>query len=712
MPRARDGGRAVPTGRMGVAVPQPLLHDLLVSVAAPTQVWAGRDGQIRVGGAQGVFHSDVRVLSAAVLTVDGQEPEPISVNAYGANDVGVIGLVRSLDAAGADPTFRVDRRRHVTPGRVYERITVATGGSDEVQARVRLTLGCDLARINVVKAGLPVPTKPATVDGDDLRWTDGAVTSALSADGGLLVADDLRSPAYDWNVSVRAGRPAVLEWRLDANDPVAAVEAPPSAAPEWAVPLVHADDRRLSDLLAVALDDLAGLRLVTPDDRDNTFLAAGAPWFFTLFGRDALWAARFLLPLGTALAGGTLRALARRQGQCVDLETAEEPGKIMHELRRDDGQPDDATEGHPSFSLPPLYYGTVDATPLWICLLHDAWKWGMPADEVRELLPNLRAALAWMSDYGDADGDGLLEYIDRSGRGLTNQGWKDSHDAVQWRDGRLADAPIALAEVQAYAYEAALGGAAMLDALGDDAGDAAASVEWRQWAERLAKQFRAQYWVSDAIGDYPAIALDVRKQPVDSLTSNIGHLVGTGLLNADESALIAQRLISTELNSGFGIRTLGTASAGYWPLRYHGGTVWTHDTAIAITGLVRAGHRAEAAALAANLVDAAPAFGFRLPELFGGDSRAEVTRPTPYPASCRPQAWAAAAAIAVLSATLGLVPDVPAGRLEVRPASPAPFGAVEVSGLVVAGAPLSVAVDAAGTVRAVAAPGGLDVDIS
>ena len=258
----------------------------------------------------------------------------------------------------------------------------------------------------------------------------------------------------------------------------------------------------------------------------DTFLAAGAPWFFTLFGRDSLWAARMLLPLGTDLAAGTLRVLAARQGTVTDVDSAEQPGKILHEVR---AKP--LSLGEEGRVLPPVYYGTVDATPLWVCLLHDAWRWGMPADQVEALLPAMERALAWMTDHGDADGDGFLEYVDEGGHGLANQGWKDSGDSVQWRDGTLATGPIALCEVQAYAHEAALGGAALLEAFGRPGAD-----RWRAWAAELATRFRAAFWVQDATGRYPAIALDADKRAVDTVTSNIGHLLGTGLLDARRGA--------------------------------------------------------------------------------------------------------------------------------------------------------------------------------
>ncbi len=441
----------------------------------------------------------------------------------------------------------------------------------------------------------------------------------------------------------------------------------------------EAGDPRLAPLLERSLGDAAALRMATSQAPGDVFLAAGAPWFFTLFGRDSIWAARLLLPFGWRLAAGTLRALAAFQGRTPDPVTAEAPGKIPHELRAP-GRPVPAREGTSGHTGgPPLYYGTIDATPLWICLLHDAWRWGMPADQVRALLPNLRAALVCLRDYSDADGDGFLEYLDESGHGLANQGWKDSGDSIRSATGRLAAPPVALCEVQGYACEAARHGADLLDAFGEPG-----AAEWRDWAGRLAGAFRGAFWVDGPAGRYPALALDAAKQPVDSLTSNIGHLLGTGLLTAGEEDLVARQLAGPDLASGFGLRTMSATAGGYSPLSYHCGSVWTHDTAIVIRGLARAGHGREAAALADGLLAAAASFGWRLPELFSGEARSRQPWPSPYPASCRPQAWAAAAAGALVQALLGLEADVPAGTVRVCPRGPAGGwgGRLEVSGLV------------------------------
>ncbi len=671
---------------------QPLLHDLLVTVHAPTQAWSDRDGQVSLAdgrGAQGVYHGDVRVLSGARLTVDGAVPEAVVSGADGPGRTRAVLLARTVDGPGADPTARLERLREVLPGTVTETFTLSCATADPVTGRIEVVLRPDGTPMDQIKSGAPVgPSPVAEVTGGGARWrSDAEVTAEVAAPGAQITLDPDGSVRLAWDVTATTGDPQARAWTLTITDTGGVVRAPRRAEPEWSALHVEADDRRLPALLDQALADLGTLRLSARSTPQDVFLAAGAPWFFTLFGRDSIWAARMLLPLGTELAAGTLRTLAALQGTTTDPATAEQPGKILHEVRRAElSMPGEGTV------LPPVYYGTVDATPLWVCLLHDAWRWGMPRAEVEALLPAMERALAWMSDHGDSDGDGFLEYADESGTGLANQGWKDSGDSVQWRTGDLATGPIALAEVQGYAHEAALAGAALLDAF-----DRPGADRWRAWAADLAERFRASFWTSDARGRYPGIALDADKRVVDTLTSNIGHLLGTGLLSAEEEAVVAARLVGRDMDSGYGLRTMSTASAGYWPLRYHGGAVWPHDTAIVVQGLARAGHAREAAVLAEGLLAAAQDFDNRLPELYGGDPRGTVPRVVPYPAACRPQAWSAAAAVSVLGSVLGLHPDVPGGRLDVDPPAPAPLGAVSVRGLRLGGRPLTVRVAADGS---------------
>jgi glycogen debranching enzyme len=299
-----------------------------------------------------------------------------------------------------------------------------------------------------------------------------------------------------------------------------------------------------------------------------------------------------------------------------------------------------------------------------------------------------------MVEHGDADGDHLLEYADSSGSGLSNQGWKDSGDAVRRIDGSLAHPPVALCEVQGYAYAAARAGATLLEAFGHTGTD-----RWREWAEGTKREFTRRFWVEDAIGAFPAIALDGDKRPVVSLTSNIGHLLGTGILDPEQARLVARRLVAPDMLTGFGIRTLSRDAAGYSPTGYHVGSVWTHDTAISLAGLAAEG-LPEAGPVLEALVSTLHAFDGRPPELFSGDPRSSYPVPVPYPAACRPQAWSAASAVVVLSAAIGLRPDVPAGRVDTAPVSPWPFGHTVVEGLSAGGDPLRVDVDREGLAAA------------
>jgi glycogen debranching enzyme len=399
--------------------------------------------------------------------------------------------------------------------------------------------------------------------------------------------------------------------------------------------LAPSGDAALDRWAARAADDLQALLL---DAGQGPFAAAGAPWFMTLFGRDALITARLLLPLSLELAEGTLRTLAARQGTAVDPENAEQPGKILHELRQST-----FTMPGEGIVLPPVYFGTIDATPLWVVLLHEAWRAGLPIATLRELRPALEGALGWIRDHGSPDASGFLKYIDETGTGLANQGWKDSGDSVRFRDGSIAEGPIALCEVQAQACQAAEGGAELLEALGDAGG----AAEWRAWAERMRERFRAAFWVERAGERYPAIALDGEGRPVDAKASNMGQLLGTTLLTAEEEAEVARLLVDERFASGWGLRTMSTDQGGYWPLSYHCGSVWPHDTGVVIEGMLRAGLGDAARVLAAQLVRTADAFDGRVPELFAGFSVEEASSPVAYPASCRPQAWSAAAVVPV-----------------------------------------------------------------
>ncbi|MEU2621753.1 glycogen debranching N-terminal domain-containing protein [Streptomyces sp. NPDC007157] len=681
---------------------QPFLHDAVVTLHAPSLAISRADGQLS-GGADGFYHGDRRVLSRLTARAEGIALAPVQGGLRGADRAGFRAILRGLGEVTPDPAVTLHRRRSTADGRFEEVFEVTNAGGEHVRFRLTVSAGTDLATMEQVKSGHVIEEAPAQVADDGtiaLTWSADDFTVRLTADP---APDALEVPTGElcYDVELKPG----TSWSVTLTCTAAYADgdqfpAPPADRLPWRVPMLDSSDRHFDQWLSQSLADLDRLRLTdrqsSDPDHPDQFLAAGAPWFLTLFGRDALWAARMLLPLGTDLAAGTLRTLARRQGSASDPATEEQPGKILHEVRRATLQLGDR------LSLPPVYYGTVDATPLWISLLHDAWRWGMAPAEVEELLPHAEAALAWLRDA--AGTDGFLQYVDQTGgHGLSNQGWKDSDDAIRYRDGRRAHPPIALCEVQAYAYEAARAGAALLRAFGRPGAD-----DWEDWADRLATRFRERFWVRDEKGPYPAVALDGDGRPVDSVTSGFGHLLGTGLLNAEESALLAARLTGSDLDSGYGLRTLSGEAVGYNPYGYHVGSIWPHDTAIAVHGLVRAGFPDAAASLADGLLTASASFDARLPELFAGHGREAGTGPAPYPASCRPQAWAAASSVLMLRAALGLNADVPGGTVTVAPTFARNYGPLTVNGLQVDGGRLDVTVTADGTAQ-VTAPEGVTV---
>lgn len=624
---------------------QPLLNDAVVALRAPTQAWSARAGDIGGDAIHGLYHGDVRHVREARLRCGGREPEWISMSARDASSVTFGGLLRFADDATPDPKVRILRTREVADGRVDETIVVRSRVAHEVATTITVHLAPEFAPLQEVKAGSP-RERPWEVSGTESSDGSLMVTAAgpsftVTAPGSRLDASD-EAVTIAWDVRVPPGESVEVSWSISLRDPDLVVTGA-TRPTGWEVSLVGVDPR-LARWLDTALGDLDALRLVLPENPDDEFFAAGAPWFLTLFGRDSLWAARLALPVDRRIAASTLRVLARLQGDRVDPATAQQPGKILHELRSSA-----LTLPGEGIVLPPVYYGTVDATAQWVCLLADAWRWGMPDDEVRALLPALWAALEWLLRHGDSDGDGFIDYIDETGHGLANQGWKDSGDSIQWRTGELAAGPIALCEVQGYAHEAALSGAELLDRFGEPGGE-----ELRAWAAALKARFAESYWVDTPEGRYPAVALDAHKRPVDTLTSNIGHLIGTGILDPADEAAVAALLLEPSMLSGFGIRTMSTGADGYWPLSYHGGSVWTHDTAIIAHGMARAGLFAEADAVIDGLLAAAEGFGYRVPELHSGDPATETTTPTPYPAACRPQAWSSASAVAAAHATLRL----------------------------------------------------------
>ncbi|NUR07181.1 MAG: amylo-alpha-1,6-glucosidase [Nocardioidaceae bacterium] len=657
----------------------PLLNDLAISVAAPAIVLSDPDGQIRPGGVRGWFVDDVRVLSGLTVSVAGSGLDLVRAQVSGSGRQEFTYVARELGGWLHDPQVTVDRRRTLTGSVLEEEVEVASRAQQPVHLVLTVDLASDLAPMAQVRQGHDTTLVTPAHTAGGLRWDGEPHGVDLTCEPAPTDGSEGR---LTWRTTVEPGTSYAVRLRFGADG---RPQFAPGGAPPWGDGIrVEAPDRRLGRLVEQSLADLGGLLL---RDGDDAFLAAGSPWFLTLFGRDSLWAARLLMPFGTGLALSTLRTLARRQGTKDDPAAEEQPGKILHEVRT-------TTLELGGMSLPPTYYGSVDATALFVCTLADAWQWGADRDEVAALLPVVRRCLEWV--LAESAETGWLRYVDTTGRGLANQGWKDSVDSVQFADGRLADPPIALSEVQGYAHEAAVRGAALLAAFGEEPVPGLA-----EWAEGLRERFRRDFWVDTPDGGHVAIALDRDGVAVDSATSNMGHLLGTGILSEAQVARVVEVLGGPGLSSGFGLRTLTSASPRYSRLSYHGGSVWPHDTAVAVRGLAREGYVAEAAALAAGVVRASEGqrpTAYRLPELYGGDAGDDATYPVDYPAACRPQAWAAAAPLACLVAATGLDVDVPAGRTVHPVAAGTALGAFTLHGIRAGEDVLTVSVDAEGRV--------------
>jgi glycogen debranching enzyme len=399
---------------------------------------------------------------------------------------------------------------------------------------------------------------------------------------------------------------------------------------------------------------MADISMLVTDTEHGPFPYAGVPWFSTAFGRDGLITALQTLWMYPALARGVLRFLAATQSQTNDPTRDAEPGKILHEARRGEL----ARLGEVPFER---YYGSVDATPLFIVLAGRYRRYTNDLTTLKLIWPNLKAALAWIDQYGDIDGDGFVEYARRSGSGLTNQGWKDSGDSVFHSDGRLADAPIALSEVQGYVYAARLHMAELAEVLGEHA---LASAQ-RQRAAELRERFDAAFW-NERLGMY-ALALDGAKRQCEVRSSNAGQTLFTGIALPERAARMARVLVDREFFTGWGVRTISAREPRFNPASYHNGSIWPHDNALIALGLSNYGHAEEAEQIANALFDAAARMDLRrLPELFCGTPRRRDKGPVLYPVACSPQAWAAATPMGLLQACLGLEIDAAARVVRLR----------------------------------------------
>jgi glycogen debranching enzyme len=662
---------------------------------------ASRPGGDIEGSTEGLFVRDARIISRWRLRVDGEPVDPLG--GFTAEPFSGVFVSQSRVRDGhTEPTLLVERRRYVGSG-MREDLTLRNFGTESAGVTVLLEIAADFADLFAVKLGrIPDLAPEVTVQTDVEMWS--AVTrhgqreravrvyapgaSAVSTDG--ISFHVVVPPHGEWTTSLAViaevdGQELPMRFPLDT--PIE-MTGPAQLIAEWqeASPVVRSDSLALEVAVNRAQEDLAGLRLADPTEPDMTVIAAGAPWFMALFGRDSLLTSAFTIAVHPALAVGTLRALARHQGTSVDPLSEEEPGRILHELRF-------GADVSLALGRADRYYGSVDATPLFVILLGKLARWGADPEIIDELLPAADAALQWITNYGDRDGDGYVEYQRATDRGLRNQGWKDSNDGINFADGTLAQPPIALVEVQAYVYGAYLARSELAAIRGDNE----MAAHWSHQASSLQRSFNQDFWLADR--GYYCVGLDADKRPIDALASNMGHALWTGIVDPEKAKLVADRLLTPDLFSGYGIRTLAKSMGAYNPASYHNGSVWPHDTALCVSGLMRYGFTEHACRVAAGLIEAAAFFSGRLPELFCGFDRDEVPGPVPYPTSCSPQAWASAAPIGILTALLGLEPDIPASTLRLGPALPPEWGAVEVHDIPLGSHHLSINVDADGTLN-------------
>ena len=397
-----------------------------------------------------------------------------------------------------------------------------------------------------------------------------------------------------------------------------------------------------------SIGDLAALRMRTGQFRRPLF-AAGMPWFMTVFGRDTAITSLQTLLLGPEIAMGALDALTELQAHEVDPTIDAEPGKIVHEVR----------EGRCAETWFPRYYGSIDSTPLYLVLLAETWRWTDDASFAQRLREPALLALEWIDRYGDRDGDGFVEYSRMVDLGLANQSWKDSGDSQRFQDGSFAEAPIAAVEVQGYVYDAKRGLAELAREVWRDQ---ALAERLEREADELRVRFDEAFWV-DERGGFFALALDGKKRRVDSRSSNMGHLLWSGIVLPERVGAVVDQLLSEELWTGWGIRTMASDAAAFNPISYHNGTVWPHDSALAAWGLARHGYVAEARRIGRALIEAAAHFDWSLPEVFAGYARDETPFPIAYPTAARPQAWAAGTPILLVRVLLGIEPDRERQRL-------------------------------------------------
>ncbi|WP_234362917.1 glycogen debranching N-terminal domain-containing protein [Streptomyces formicae] len=645
----------------------PPAHTALICVALPALAISNDQGQLTGRGLEGFYRAGRRVLSRLHVRVAGREPVAVQARMVSADSARFMATVRLPTDGGPDPEVVVERIRYADG---TERITLHSAAGRHLRLPLEVSLGTDLAEVGMVASGRAGPELPASVHDSGMRWSSGnghcVVTANPPPEDAVASAGLLR-----WEVDLPPGavRSVELRARPDGAGPIRGVGhgTTRSVAGARAV----GDDPRVQPLLHRSVEDLQALLLRDSECPTDMYPAAGAPWRCGLAPAEALVAARMALPLGTRLAAGTLRTLARGQLGGPGPRAGMIPGPL-----RDAGP-----------HLPPGCTGT-EATLLFPVLLAEAWRWGLPEQEVEDLLPAAEKCLRWLRT---AVGDGVF--------------LSDAHPGG-----------LARCEVQAYAHRAALLGADLLDAHGRT--DAAGL---RQWAARLRARFREEFWVEDRAGGRPAAARLADGRPVPQLTAGAAHLLDTGLLGAGAMApglldkvqteQLARLLGGPAMDSGWGLRSLGAKEVAYNPFGHRGGAVRVQETAVAVAGLAAAGYEKEASSLLRGVLAAAESFGHRLPEMYAGEQRTEGGTPLPHPAACRPAATAAASGVYLLVALAGIRPDAPTGTVTLRPVRGAPLGELGLTGLSVAGGPFSVRVSRLGLAMVEEAADGLQLGV-
>jgi glycogen debranching enzyme len=624
----------------------------------------------------GLFSFDNRFLSKWILTVNGERLNPLSVDDLQYFETRFF-LVPGTGTVYVDAKLSVIRRRAVGDG-FHEELTILNHDAKPVDLKVRIEAASDFADLFEVKDALEKKGRYYTrVENGHLvlgyeresfgRQTAISATAPAKVDKKGLTFTVHIEPQGSWTTDIdvvtAAGAGGTYVRPKYARGERRAQPNMERSLERWLkdAPRLESDLDSLKVTYRRSLVDLAALRFSPPIAGNRSLPAAGLPWFMTMFGRDSILTSLQALPFTPELAATTLHALGDWQGSRVDDFRDEDPGRILHEMRYGEMT---AFEERPHSP----YYGCADATPLYVVLLDEYERWTGDRRLVRELENEARAALNWIDEYADLMGNGYIWYKRRNEEtGLENQCWKDSWDSISYRDGRLPGFPRATSELQGYAYDAKVRGARLARDIWKDPRFA---EELEQQAADLKRRFNRDFWVKD--GGYFALALDTEGNQVDSLTSNNGHLLWSGIVDKSKAKAVVRHLMGPRLFSGWGVRTLAEGEGRYNPIGYHVGTVWPFDNSFIAWGLRRYGFKGEAAQIASGILDAAEFFQGRLPEAFGGYERGVTKYPVQYPTACSPQAWSTGTPLLLLRTMLGLEPQ--GDHLIVDPALPESIG--------------------------------------